>query len=78
LEEESDNFNKKINIEEQALKTQMTHQEITPSIITRGTVNTEEIGHIPLTPTSEIVLRIEEIPPLDLFYSLEHKAIVKR
>jgi len=41
-------------------------------------VNTQEIEHIPFTPTSEIVLRIEEIPPLDVFYSPQHETIVKR
>jgi len=34
-----------------------------------GTMNTQEIEHIPVTPTSEIVLRMEEIPPLDVFYN---------
>jgi len=55
----------------------MTHQETTPEIIRGGTVNNQEIEHIPVTPTFEIVLRIEEIPPLDVFYSPQHKAIVK-
>lgn len=30
------------------------------------------------TPTSEIVMRVEEIPPLDVFYSPTHKVVVKR
>lgn len=28
--------------------------------------------------TSEIVLKIEEIPPLDVFYSPKHKAVMSR
>ena len=56
----------------------MTHQQTTPEIITGGTMNTQEIEHIPVTPTSEIILRIEEIPPLDVFYSPQHKVIVNR
>ena len=78
MEEEWDNFNKKLNTEEQESEAQMTHQETTPKIITRGTVNTQEIEHIPITPTFDIVLRIEEIPPLYVFYSPRHKAIFKR
>jgi len=31
--------------------------------------NTQEMEHIPSARSSEIVLRIEEIPPLDVFYS---------
>ena len=34
--------------------------------------------HIPITPSSEIMLKIEEIPPLDVFYSPQHKAVVRR
>ena len=33
---------------------------------------------IPALPTSEIVLKVTEIPPLDVFYSPLRKAIVKR
>ena len=33
---------------------------------------------IPATPTLEIILRIEEIPPLDVFYSPTQKVFVKR
>lgn len=29
-------------------------------------------------PTSKIVLNIEEIPPLDVFYSLKHKDVMSR
>ena len=34
--------------------------------------------HIPITPSSEIMLKIEEIAPLDVFYSPQHKAVVRR
>lgn len=56
----------------------MTHKETTLEIIIRGTVNTHGKQHILVIPTSNIVLRIEEIPPLDVFYSPQHKAIFKR
>lgn len=42
------------------------------------TANEQEVEHIPVTPTSEIIMRIEEIPPMDVFYSPQHKAMVKR
>ena len=34
--------------------------------------------HIPITPSYELMLKIEEIPPLDVFYSPQHKAVVRR
>ena len=43
-----------------------------------GTINTQETEHIPVAPSSEIVLRIEEIPPLDVFYSPQHKVVIRR
>lgn len=52
-------------------------QKTTPEITVEETSNTQEVENIPVTPTSEIVLRIEEIPPLDVFYSPWHKAMVK-
>ena len=33
---------------------------------------------IPAYPTQEIILKIEELPPLDFFYSPSHKVVVKR
>lgn len=43
-----------------------------------GVKGTQDVEIILVTPTSEIVLRVEEIPPLDVFYSPTHKAVVKR
>ena len=41
--------------------------------------NSEEDAEIiPAYVTSQIVLRIEEIPPLDIFYSIAHKTMVRR
>ena len=57
---------------------QTPQQKITQEIIVEETVNTQEVEHILVTPTSELFLRIEEIPPLDVFYSPQDKAIVKR
>ena len=41
-----------------------------------GTVT--ETEHIPITHSSEIVLNIEDIPPLDVFYSPQYKAVVRK
>ena len=38
----------------------------------------KEIEVICKYPSSEITLNIEEIPPLDIFYSPQHKAVVRR
>ena len=42
------------------------------------TIGTQDVELIPATPTSEIILRTEEIPPLDVFYSSTHKVVIKR
>ena len=41
-------------------------------------VGTQDVELIPATLTLEIILRIEEIPPLYVFYSPAHNAIIKR
>ena len=38
----------------------------------------QDIEIIPENPTEGIVLKIEEIPPLDVFYSPKHRAIFRR
>ena len=38
----------------------------------------KEIEVIPEYPSSEIRLSIEEIPPLDAFYSPKHRTVVER
>jgi len=42
------------------------------------TIGTQDVEIIPTTPTSEIILRIEEIPPLYVFYSPAHKDVIER
>ena len=37
-----------------------------------------DIEIIPENPTGEIMLKIEEIPPLDVFYSPKHRAVVRK
>lgn len=38
----------------------------------------KEIEILPENPTDEIVLHVEEIPPLDIFDSPKHRVVVKR
>ena len=38
----------------------------------------QETEHIPITPSSKIVLNIEDIPPLDVFYSPQYKVVVRK
>ena len=47
-------------------------------MVTEISGNVIEKEHIPITPSTELVLRIEEIPPLDIFYSPQNKAVVRK
>ena len=38
----------------------------------------QDMEIIPENPTEEIVLKVEEIPPLDIFYSPKHRAVVRK
>jgi len=38
----------------------------------------QDVEIIPEHPTGQIVLKIEEIPPLDVFYSPKHKVVVRK
>ena len=78
LEKEWENFNKNLHIEGQELEPRTPQHKETQENIVEKIVSTQEVEHIPATPTSEIVLRIEEIPPLDVFYSQTHKVVIKR
>lgn len=63
---------KVLDISEMFEKTLITTRTIDQSL------EVEDIEIIPPFPTLEVVLRVEEIPPLDIFYSPQHKAMVKR
>ena len=56
----------------------MSNVQTTKNIVTGITSNVSETEHIPITPSSELMLKIEEIPPLDVFYSPQHKAVVRK
>lgn len=44
----------------------------------RETMNIDDLEIILVFLTSQVILNIEEIPPLDIFYSLKHIAVVNR
>jgi len=48
--------------------------EVTPS----KDITQKDIEIIPKNPSGEITLNIEEMPPLDVFYSPKHRVVVKR
>ena len=56
--------------------TQETTSKQVPSG-TSGLPSSKEVEIIPKYPSDQIILQVEEIPPLDLFYSPRHKAVVK-
>lgn len=49
-------------------------EEVIPTIVS----NISEKEHSPIIPSFQLVLNIEEIPPLDIFYNPQHKAVVRR
>ena len=63
----------------QASTTQNTIANTVPIAGTSGPPKFhKDIEIIPENLTDEIVLHIEEIPPLDVFYNPKHRAVVKR
>lgn len=78
LEKEWENFNELINTEEQSAESLINLRETTIEMIVEGAINTQETEHILVALSSEIVLRIEEIPPMNVFYSPQHKAFIRR
>lgn len=77
-EKESGNFNELINTEEQSAEPLIKPGETATKMIIEEVIYTQKTKHIPVAPSSKIVLKIEEIPHLDVFYSPQHKAVVRR
>lgn len=62
-------------------KVKIGHKTVTSTIPIEGTNNlpiSKDVEIIPKDPSNEIVLHIEDIPPLDVFYSPKHSIVVKR
>lgn len=57
------------------------HKTATSTVPIKGTSGlptSKDVEIIPKDASDEIVLQIEEIPPLDVFYSPKHRVVVKR
>ena len=75
LDKEWETFNQLLNVEGQNIQTPIQ----TTKFLSKGIGGTiTETEHIPITPSSKIVLNIEDIPPLDVFYSPQYKAVVRK
>ena len=61
-----------------AADTQDTASKEVPSEGTSGLPPTTELEIIPKDPSDQVILQVEDIPPLDVFYSPKHKAVIKR
>ena len=63
------------------MQTPATQQPSVINVTNEGTVsytNRQDIEIIPENPSKEIVLKIEDIPPLDVFYSPKHRVVVRK
>ena len=78
LEKEWETFNDLINVEGQNTQTLVSNVQTAKGLVTGISGNVTETEHIPITPSSELVLKIEKIPPLDIFYSPQHKEVVRK
>ena len=61
-----------------AADTQDTTSKEVPSEGTNGLAPTIDLEIIPKDPSDQIILQVEDIPPLDVFYRPKHRAVVKR
>lgn len=63
-----------------ASKTNDTQDIASPQVLsgTSGPSISKDVEIIPKDPSDQIILQVEDIPPLDVFYSPRHKVVVKR
>ena len=61
-------------------KTTDTQDITSPQVLsgTSGPPISKDVEIIPRDPSDQIILQVEDIPPLDVFYSPRHRAVVKR
>ena len=78
LDKEWETFNELINIEGQAPRTPVNNIQVVQEVVSTIVSSVIETEHIPIAPPSELLLYVEEIPPRDVFYSPQHKAVVRR
>ena len=56
----------------------MNNTQVAQEVVSTIVSSVTETEHIPIAPPSELLLNVEEIPPLDVFYSPQHKEVVRR
>lgn len=60
-----------------AADTQDTTSQEVPNKGTSGPPSSTVVEIIPKNPSDQIVLQVEDIPPLDVFYSPKHRVVIK-
>ena len=60
------------------MKTNVSDVQIIKEVVTGIVSEASDVEHIPISPSFELVLKVEEIPPLDVFYSPQHKAVIRK
>ena len=56
----------------------MNNTQVVQEVVLTIVSSAAEAEHIPIAPPSELLLNVEEIPAVDVFYSPQHKAVVRR
>ena len=64
LDKEWETFNELINLEGRAPKTLVSNTQVTQEVCATMVSNVTETEHIPIAPSSELLLNVEEIPPI--------------
>ena len=59
LDKELETFNDLINLEGQTIKTPVRNAQATKEVVTRTVSNVSDMEHIPIAPSSELMLKIE-------------------
>eukprot|EP00253_Pinus_taeda_P019687 PITA_19687 len=78
LDKEWEKFNELISLEGQAPRTPVNNTQVTQEMVSTIVSSVTETENIHIAPPSELLLNVEEIPPLDVFYSPQHKLVVRR
>ena len=69
LDKEWETFNEMINLEGQIPETPVSNTQVTKEVVSSIVSHVPEKEHSPIASSSELLLNVEEIPPLDVFYS---------
>ena len=78
LEKEWEIFNELISLEGKVPRTPVSNAQVTQEMVSTMVGSVSKMEHSHIASPSELLLSVEEIPPLDVFYSPQHKAVVRR